>query len=509
MSMTRIDLKKKWDGSIVKILGKKVINKSIYEVGLIVEGNAKELAARKYGYLAASINTQFQGGGDELEDPSKYAKEIPPANHDVNTFRKIQSPIQDEVVFVGTAVDYACIFDGKTNIKVQGGKGYKVICQIKKGDMVLTQTGEYHKVLETFKKLAIQSPNLIEIVCEYRKNRTHKLVVTNEHKILVFRDGRNKWIKAEELLLTDTLFSLKKKASNKGSGIHRNCLQCGNEFQPQSHNTIHQYCSMDCRNEYWRINSNPNLGSKRTKKTRNKMSQLKKVYFEIYPEKHPNRVMNKNGYQTSIEKTIENWLIERKVQYEKQKRIGRIYADFYLPDTNEILEGDGAFWHSNQKRDIERDKYIKSIDPTIKITHMHFYDKRFSKNINRNPLDNVYYQVCNPSPKSFVNMENFECRKIVSIKPIKYGENIKKHGSDQGYVYDLSVEGVHSYYANGILVSNSHQEFGTIKMDAQPFLRPAADMAQGKVLERVTINAKLHFLGYLQEHEAYLQSKGI
>ena len=107
MSMTRIDLKKKWDGEIVKTLGKNVLNKSIYEVGLIVEGQAKELAARKYGYLAASINTQFQGGGDELEDPSKYAKEVPPASHDISTFRKIQKPSQDNVVLVGTAVSYA------------------------------------------------------------------------------------------------------------------------------------------------------------------------------------------------------------------------------------------------------------------------------------------------------------------------------------------------------------------------------------------------------------------
>ena len=106
MSMTRIDIKKKWDGPIVKTLGKNVLNKSIYEVGLIIEGQAKELAARKYGYLAASINTQFQGGGDELEDPSKYAKETPPPEHDVKSFRKIQAPSQEEVVFVGTAVDY-------------------------------------------------------------------------------------------------------------------------------------------------------------------------------------------------------------------------------------------------------------------------------------------------------------------------------------------------------------------------------------------------------------------
>ena len=57
--------------------------------------------------MAASINTQFNGGGDELESPSSYAKETPPANHNVESFRKITPPSEDDVVLVGTAVDYA------------------------------------------------------------------------------------------------------------------------------------------------------------------------------------------------------------------------------------------------------------------------------------------------------------------------------------------------------------------------------------------------------------------
>jgi phage gpG-like protein len=102
-----IDIKKKWNGDIVKVQGKSCMQKSIYEIGIIIEGQAKQLAARNYGYMAASINTQSLGMDHGFEDPSKYAKETPPESHNVSTFRKITKPLDDNTVFVGTAVDYA------------------------------------------------------------------------------------------------------------------------------------------------------------------------------------------------------------------------------------------------------------------------------------------------------------------------------------------------------------------------------------------------------------------
>jgi very-short-patch-repair endonuclease/phage gpG-like protein len=503
--MIKINVKKEWHGAEVKIKGNKAINKSIYEIGLIIEGQAKELAARNYGYMAASINTQSFRQGTELELPNKYSEKTAElyflqegAGKEPEGFRKIKSPMKENEVLVGTAVFYACVFGGKTTVKIKENNKFKnrAICQIKKGDFVLTQTGEYHEVTEIFRKPAVQLSDLIEIICEYRRDKTHKLIVTKEHKLLVFREGRNKWVKAEDLLLTDTLFSLKKKGI-KVEKSHRNCIECNKLFYPQNKSNAHKFCSQKCRIKYWSENGNPNIGSKRTKKTRAKMSLLKKEYFEINPEKHPNRIMNKKGYQTDVEKQIEQWLIDRKVKYEKQKNIGKVYVDFYLSKTNEIIEGDGAFWHSNQKRDIERDKYIKEILPDVKITHMHFYDKRFSKNIKVNPLENVYYRVCNPGVNSYVNMNDFENKKIVSIKSFKYGGNIKKHGSTQAYVYDLSVDKVHSYYANGILVSNSYVEFGTVKMNSQPFLRPALDLSRGKVLTLLWDGLKYYLGDYL------------
>jgi len=96
-----------WKGKEVKIQGKKVVNKSAFEIGLVVEGQAKLLCAVNYGYLAASITTQSDTKGTELENPSKYAKEVPPTGHQVSSFKKIENPNSDNEVLVGTPVDYA------------------------------------------------------------------------------------------------------------------------------------------------------------------------------------------------------------------------------------------------------------------------------------------------------------------------------------------------------------------------------------------------------------------
>lgn len=103
---TKVSLEN-WKGQDVKIKGKKVVNKSSFEIGLVVEGQAKLLCAVNYGYLAASITTQSDTKGTELESPSKYGKETPPPDHQVSSFKKIEKPGDNNEVLVGSAVDYA------------------------------------------------------------------------------------------------------------------------------------------------------------------------------------------------------------------------------------------------------------------------------------------------------------------------------------------------------------------------------------------------------------------
>lgn len=117
--MIKTTIKKEWHGQEVKIQGKKVVGKTIYEVGLVVEGQAKLLCPKDWGYLAASITTQaWDGRGTEPEDSTKYSRHVK-----TNLLKKtadyesakvqyslwdmyIQAPKEDMEVYVGTPLEY-------------------------------------------------------------------------------------------------------------------------------------------------------------------------------------------------------------------------------------------------------------------------------------------------------------------------------------------------------------------------------------------------------------------
>jgi len=79
----------KSNSSEVKYRGKQVVNKSSYEIGLIVEGQAKELCPVNYGYLKASINTQSRDQGTELG--KVVSKQVASKNQTVGKKTKYES----------------------------------------------------------------------------------------------------------------------------------------------------------------------------------------------------------------------------------------------------------------------------------------------------------------------------------------------------------------------------------------------------------------------------------
>ncbi len=96
-----------WNGPAVKIQAKSMVSATVWDIAFWIESQAKLLCARRYGYLAASINTQMKGKGTNLDSPSKYKTETPPAGHNVGSFQKIASPTEENTAYVGTAVDYS------------------------------------------------------------------------------------------------------------------------------------------------------------------------------------------------------------------------------------------------------------------------------------------------------------------------------------------------------------------------------------------------------------------
>jgi len=90
-----ISVSKVWNGNAVKIQGRKVVGKSIYETGLIVEAQAKSLCPVDQGRLSASITTQAIDKGTVPSGEGAVATDI------------IQKPNDANEVLVGTPVEYA------------------------------------------------------------------------------------------------------------------------------------------------------------------------------------------------------------------------------------------------------------------------------------------------------------------------------------------------------------------------------------------------------------------
>ncbi len=90
----KTDVEQAWRGREVKFKGRRVTGKTMFEVGLVVEGLAKLLPPIDTGRLAASITTQAMSHGTSPE-----GKGAQPGD-------KIQAPNTGNEVFVGTPVFY-------------------------------------------------------------------------------------------------------------------------------------------------------------------------------------------------------------------------------------------------------------------------------------------------------------------------------------------------------------------------------------------------------------------
>lgn len=415
----------------------------------------------------------------------------------------ITSGVDDPLTgWLSTDVVYGCVFGGRTTVVTSEGK--KSIAQVKVGDVVLTQNGEFKPVLTTTKFKAIDKPNLVEIITEWRKDRKHKITLTEDHKVLVYRDGRNKWVEAGNLSVDDFMFDLKKIPHNKDTGLYKYCVVCGKKYKP--HNKKQWLCSNECKKEWWLQGNNPHIGMKRSDITREKISRKMKERLKNDPKLHPNYIVSRKGYMTKIEKDVRDMLIGNNQEYFFNFNIGNRFVDFYLPSKNLVIEVDGGYWHQDQQKDIERDKYLLDKIPGLKIIHIHYYSKGYTPILNPNPIENVTYSVCNPNINSYVNLDIFKMVKVLSIKKFKYERGFK-NGS--AYLYDLGIKDVHSFCANTLLISNSvHELGGTIKpkvgkylkfqiagqwktvkqvvIPARPFLRPAIQRSQDNMVEIIT-----------------------
>ena len=87
-----------------------------------------------------------------------------------------------------------------------------------------------------------------------------------------------------------------------------------------------------------------------------KVTGLSRSYFSTLVNKYGwDYAVNYEKSMTNIEQLIFNHLTELGIQFEYNKKLGKFYPDFLIPDHNLIIEVDGLFWHSDQVQ--EDDNY--------------------------------------------------------------------------------------------------------------------------------------------------------
>jgi hypothetical protein len=101
---------------------------------------------------------------------------------------------------------------------------------------------------------------------------------------------------------------------------------------------------------------------------------------------------NKNKKDTKIEKIVENLLINNSITYEKQYKMGRFVTDFFIPQSNLVIECQGDYWHANpeiftllnetQKANIKRDKSKKEYFDANSIRYLFFWESEIKNHTN-------------------------------------------------------------------------------------------------------------------------------
>ena len=67
---------------------------------------------------------------------------------------------------------------------------------------------------------------------------------------------------------------------------------------------------------------------------------------------------------SKLEDRVESWLKVNGVVFERQKRIGKMTVDFFLPEYGACLEVDGKYWHSlpgRRAQDARRDYVLQNV----------------------------------------------------------------------------------------------------------------------------------------------------
>lgn len=100
----------------------------------------------------------------------------------------------------------------------------------------------------------------------------------------------------------------------------------------------------------------------RSEQYKKMMSESRKRYYKLHPEKHPARILaNNRNHMTYGEQITYDWLVQHKIEFQHNyhhcsSKVNR-FVDFFIPSKKLFIEIDGEFWHKDRKElDAKKDE---------------------------------------------------------------------------------------------------------------------------------------------------------
>lgn len=337
-----------------------------------------------------------------------------------------------------------CFLDPQVGIWTSLGR--KDIGDIKVGDLVLTHTGEYKRVLETYLgKNMVEAGHPITRITFGEKNKvtSNSLTVTDEHPMLTQRG----WVLARDLMESDSLCVMATR-----------CPVC-NTKKPH----YRKYCSRSCGSwvsatQQWASDTHrKNISKKTSAQLRREYKRGTRDPFKIVRAAREEcfRRYGEGGYaavaqiwkkgkvacfnlrgRTSIEREYKKRLLEEGRQFQEQYRVGPYFVDFYIPSKKLFVETDGWYWHQDPEKTASRDLDILKEYPDHEIEHR-VYGRA-----------NDFVRAYRRSLLTLNHVGAYEFI-YVDVKKVTHAKTTMRKR-----LYNFLVEGNHSYVANGAVSHN-------------------------------------------------------
>lgn len=418
-----------------------------------------------------------------------------------------------------------CFIDGR--ITIYTDSGWKYIKNIKIGDLVLTHRGRFKRVTNIFREKKYSGEivkiywngygNKLQV---FSITPEHKLLINNEWKeakdvkggdslkilshkckrfecneeVPFYKDfcsqscnskditkrqwsniehRKNMSIKLSEQRKKDYILGIrdKKRITEKANKKMRGLVETGEwsrmlseQFKSGQRKNWSSGLTKETDNrirrksEYMKINNPSN-----NPEIRKKMTETYKETIKQFPEKHPNFIMAKKGFISSLEKKFMDYLDNLGIEYKHQYPIDKYWADFVIEKEKICIECDGDYWHKNKEKDLKRQKEIENLGWTV--LRFSQEDILFNPKIVESKLINIL--------SNHNELFNFMDMKILSVE--------RKKLLKPKTLYDFEVEEDNSFVAKGIISHNCKCHWENITSDSEKipdvnWLKPAKDL---------------------------------